>query len=644
MPLSIITAREISLIRELFKLYLLFILLFFVGRGGLYFLYADRMADMALGESLLSFLHGLRLDTMAVSFILVVPALVMAFTPARFARAAGKFLHVYVLLFVLIALFVENATYPFVAQYDVRPNYLFVEYLEYPEEVSSMVLKEYPFELAVAGVMMALAVWLYRRFGPFRFEEAMRSVWWRRAILFPLVGVLIFIGIRSSFGHRPANISDALYSTNRMANEIAKNSLYSIGYAYKSYRDEESILKRYGKIDIDEAYKRVSERLSLPLREDAPYSRTVKSHFPSENPKNLVIFIQESMGAQFVGFSGGDATITPNMEKLSHDALVFTNLYSNGTRSIRGLAAMTSGWLPLAGEEVVKRNKSQSDFFTVASLLKPLGYKSSFIYGGEGRFDNMRAWYMGNGFDEVIEQKDFGFPSFVSSWGVCDEDLVVKANEKFKEHARKGEKFVSVMFSQSNHAPFELPEGKIEFIPGKPRQSAENAIKYADFAIGRFFEMAKKEAYYKDTVFVVVADHNVRVYGDDTVPVNMFHIPALIVSEGVKPQKFDRLATQPDVLATALDLIGVDLTYPILGHSMLDESNPEVAFMMFNDTFALRDHDRVAILEPDKAPQTFRYVDERLEPSPHDRGLEKDVLAMIAVLDDMYTKKLYRPR
>ncbi|MBN2870274.1 MAG: sulfatase-like hydrolase/transferase [Campylobacterales bacterium] len=631
------------MIRELFKLYLIFILLFFVGRAGLYFLYADRMADMAFAESLLSFLYGLRLDTMAASIILVVPALVMAFAPARFAPAAGKFLHVYTLLFLLIALFVENATFPFVAQYDVRPNYLFVEYLEYPQEVSSMIVKEYPFELVVAGLMLALAVWFYRRFRFFHFEQGMQSVWWKRAILFPLVGAVLFLGIRSSLGHRPANISDALYSTNRMANEIAKNSLYSIGYAYKSYRSEESILKRYGRIDRDEAYARVSERLDLPLGKGFPFSRTVQSRFPADKPKNLVIFIQESMGAQFVGFSGGDAEITPNMDKLSRDALVFTNLYSNGTRSIRGLAAMTSGWLPLAGEEVVKRNKSQSGFFTVASLLKPLGYKSSFIYGGEGRFDNMRSWYMGNGFDEVIEQKDFDSPSFVSSWGVCDEDLVVRANEKFREHTRKGEKFVSVMFSQSNHSPFELPDGKIEFIPGQPRQSAENAIKYADFAIGRFFEMAKKEAYYKDTVFVVVADHNVRVYGDDTVPVNMFHIPALIVSEGVEPQKFDRIATQPDVLATALDLVGVDLTYPILGHSMFDESNPEVAFMMFNDAFALRDRDRVAILEPDKAPQTFRYDNKRLNPVPHDQKLERDALALITVLDDLYAKKLYRP-
>jgi len=484
--------------------------------------------------------------------------------------------------------------------------------------------------------------WSYLRFSPLRLIEAIQTPLWKRLVLFPIVVAVLFIGIRSSFGHRPANISDALYSTNRMANEIAKNSLYSIGYAYKSYTKEGNLIKPYGKMELSEAYERVGKKLALNPNQEFPFNRLEATHFKTQKPKNLVIFIQESMGSQFVGFSGGDTAITPNMEKLSHEGVAFTNLFSNGTRSIQGLAGMSSGYLPLPGEGVVKRNKSQSDFFTVAALLKPYGYKSSFIYGGEGRFDNMRSWYMGNGFDEVIEQKDYQNPSFVSTWGVSDEDLVLKANEKFKSHAAKGEKFVSVMFSSSNHSPFELPEKKIDFITGKPKNGVENAVKYADFAIGRLFELAKKESYYKDTVFVVVADHNVRVYGDDLVPVNMFHIPALIVSDGIKAQKINTLTTQPDVLATALDMIGVDLTYPILGHSIYSDKKQEVALMMFNDNFALRDHEKVAIIQPNKEALTFTYENDHLKPSPHNKELERDALAFVTVMDDMYNKKLFR--
>lgn len=628
--------------RELLKIYLLFTALFFLGRLGLYILYFDRLSDITFAHSLLSFVYGLKLDTMTVSIILVIPALLLGITPQMLAKPVGRLINGYLLVFILIALYVENATFPFVAQYDVRPNYLFIEYLKYPQEVTSMILKEYPLQLAVALGMLIFTAWGYLRFYPSRFVETLQTPLWKRLLLFPIIAAILFIGIRSSFGHRPANISDALYSTNRMANEIAKNSLYSIGNAYYSYTKEADITKPYGKMDLNEAYTRVGEKLNLDGKGEFPFNRLEPTHFPSQKPKNLVIFIQESMGSQFVGFSGGDVSITPNLEKLSHEGIAFSNLYSNGTRSIRGLAAMTSGWLPVAGEGVVKRNKSQSDFFTVASLLKPLGYKSCFIYGGEGRFDNMRSWYLGNGFDEVIEQKDYRNPSFVSTWGVSDEDLVIKANEKFKDYTAKGEKFVSVMFSSSNHSPFELPEGKIDFIPGKPKKGVENAVKYADFAIGRFFELAKKEPYYKDTVFVVVADHNIRVYGDDLVPVNMFHIPALIISDGIKPQKIDTLSTQPDVLATALDLVGVDLTYPVLGHSLFSDAKQEVSFMMFNDIFALRDHGKVAIIQPNKEPLTFTYENEHLKPAPHDPKLEKDALAFITVLNDMYNKKLYR--
>jgi hypothetical protein len=122
----------------------------------------------------------------------------------------------------------------------------------------------------------------------------------------------------------------------------------------------------------------------------------------------------------------------------------------------------------------------------------------------------------------------------------------------------------------------------------------------------------------------------------------MFHIPALIISNGLKAQKFDALSTQPDVLATALDLLGVNLTYPVLGHSIYSDTKQETAFMMFNDMFALRVRDKVAIIQPNKPAQTFTYIKEHLQAAPHDSELEKDALAFVKVTDDMYNKKLFR--
>ena len=348
------------------------------------------------------------------------------------------------------------------------------------------------------------------------------------------------------------------------------------------------------------------------------------------------------MGAQFVKVTDGEDGITPNLNRLSKDGLLFKNLYSNGTRSIRGIAGVVSGNFAIPGKGVLKRNKSQNDFFTISSLLEPLGYHTMFIYGGESRFDNMRGWFLGNGFDEIIDEPKFKDPQFVGTWGVCDEEVVKRADREFKKLYEKGEKFASVIFSTSNHAPFDFPEDKIKLIESEKKKSVKNAIKYADFAIGEFIKLAKKSGYYKDSIIVVIADHNVRVYGDDMVPVDMFHIPAIILGSDIKPKVYEKLSTQPDVLATALDLMGLDLTYPIMGHSIYEDSKKELSLMQFNSTYALRVGDKVAIIRPNKKAQTFIYRDKHLVKTDSDEDLEKGVLAFVIALDLIYNKKLYR--
>ncbi|MEV9594768.1 LTA synthase family protein [Aliarcobacter butzleri] len=582
------------------------------------------------------------MDTIVICIILVIPTIFLAITPKIFSNFISKFLSIYILFFLLIALFIECASFPFFAQYDLKPNYLFIEYLEYPQEVTSLLFKDYKFQFIAVFILIIATIKIYSKSKFINFEQVFKQNYISRILILAPILLVLFLGIRSSLGHRPVNISDALYSENRVINEITKNSLHSLGYAYYSNKKAENNISKYGKIDIKEAYKVASLAIGIDYKDEKkPFYREVKSKLTSKKQKNLVIFIQESMGAQFTGFIGKQ-NFTPNLDNLAQDYLSFTNLYSNGTRSVRGLAALTSGTLPINGIEVIKRNKSQEGYFTIASLLKPYGYKSSFIYGGEARFDNMKGWYLGNGFDEVIEQKDFTNPIFTSTWGVSDEDLVIKANEKFKSYYENKEKFVSVMFSSSNHMPFELPDGKIEFEKNIPKTSVENAIKYADFAIGKFFELAKKEDYFKDTVFVVIADHNVRVYGDQIVPIDMFQIPAVIVSSDIPHQIFTNLTSQSDVLATALDLIGIDLSYPILGNSIFKDNKKNINLMIFDEIYAYRKEDKVAILVPNMPIKTYLYKDKKLIEIENDLVLEKEALALIYVLDDMYKNKSYK--
>ncbi len=633
-----------QILKQLSKYYIYMIIIFFIGRLILFIIYFDKFGDTN-PSYWLTFLYGLRMDTITASIVLIIPTILLTLSPKVLSRFINIILKYYFLIILSVLIYIENANLPFIAQYDVRPNYLFVEYLEYPKEVFAMIIADYKLALSISFAMIAFFIYFYLKNFKNDFLNVFEISYLKRIALFLPIAILIFIGIRSSFAHRPANNSDAMYSSNRMINEITKNSIYSIASAiYINKRHGSTkLIAQYGKMEISEALQRVRKRLGIKNLDDVlPFTRLEKTNFKTNNSKNLVIFIQESLGYQFVEAVGGETGITPNLNRLSKEGILFKDLYSNGTRSIRGLAGSVAGNLAVPGKGVLKRNKSQNDFFTISSLLEPYGYHTMFLYGGESRFDNMKGWFRGNGFDEIIDQPHFKDPIFTGTWGASDEDLVNKANEEFKKLYAKNKKFAAVMFSTSNHAPFDFPDGKIELVTGVDKKSVKNAIKYADYAIGKFIDDARKENYYKDTIFVIISDHNVRVYGDDMVPVNMFHIPGLILGENIKPFTYEKISTQPDVLATALDLIGLDLIYPIMGNSIFSDNKKEVSLMQFHTSYALRVKDTIAILRPNKKAITFKYVKQHLVKIESDSQLEKDVLAFVVALDYIYNKKLYK--
>lgn len=633
-----------TLLTQLFKYYIYMIGIFFLGRVALFVTFYEHFKNEEFNY-FLTFLYGLRMDTITASAFLIVPVILLTLSPNRIKNAVNTILKYYFLLIISFIIYMEIATFPFIFQYDVRPNYLFVEYLVYPKEVFSMIFEEYKIELIFAVGTISLFIYLYLKNYKDSFLKPFTLSYIKRIAFFIPLIIVLFLGIRSSFGHRGANSSDAMFSTNRMINEITKNSIHSVLYAVyvDTKHGTKNLLKKYGKMDINEAISTVEKSLNIQsIDKTQPLQRFEKSHFPSKNSKNVVIFIQESLGYQFVESLGGAKAITPNLNKLSKEGIFFHDLYSNGTRSIRGLAGLTAGNFAVPGKGVLKRNKSQKDYFTIAKLLKPLGYHTSFIYGGESRFDNMKGWFLGNNFDEVIDREKFTNPSFVGTWGVCDEEVINRANQEYKKLYAKNKKFASVIFSTSNHSPFDFPKEKIELLPNVKEKSVENAIKYADFAIGKFIENAKKEAYYKDTIFVIVADHNIRVYGNSMVPVDMFQIPALILGEDIAPLKYKNIATQPDLLATTLDLMGLDVQYPIMGQSIFNDKKQNIALMQFNDYYALRKDNKVAILRPNKKPVTFLYQDKKLTVAKSDEKLEKELLSFIIVLNHLYDKKLYK--
>jgi phosphoglycerol transferase MdoB-like AlkP superfamily enzyme len=186
------------------------------------------------------------------------------------------------------------------------------------------------------------------------------------------------------------------------------------------------------------------------------------------------------------------------------------------------------------------------------------------------------------------------------------------------------------LLTTSNHTPFEFPDGRIELYE-QPKATRNNNVKYADFALGKFFEQARKEAYYSATVFLVIADHSTRLRGQDLIPVEKFHIPGLIIAPHLKPRVFEKIASQIDMTPTLLDIMGISAELPIIGRPLLGlpEQEPGRAIMQYGTTRGLMVGDSVLVQQPEKFPEQFTYsdADKRLHPAPLDPERALDGLA-----------------
>jgi phosphoglycerol transferase MdoB-like AlkP superfamily enzyme len=530
-------------------------------------------------------------------------------------------------------------------QFDSRPNRLFIEYIGYPKEVGSTLLAGYLAHLIAAAVLLSVgATWVYKRLRAATADARPLGLATAVVAAFALF-VASFAAARSTLDHRAVNPSTVAISTDPMANDLALNSTYTLLYAITEETGEPEGGFRYAEMPEQRALELVKREMRVPAGDfasaEVPTLHRQAATATVAKPKNLVIVLEESLGAEFVGALGGKP-LTPRLDALAKDGVWFENLYATGTRSVRGLEALITGFTPTPARSVVKLGGSQRDFFTIAQLLKTFGYDTSFIYGGEGQFDNMRRFFMNNGFDFTIDQDDYVNPVFYGSWGVADEDLFKRADEEFAKPRDKP--FFSLVFTTSNHSPYEYPDGRIEPYEPDPH-TVNNAVKYADYALGKFFDVARTRPYWNDTVFLVVADHNSRVYGANLVPVEHFHIPGLILGGGIEPKTYAPVASQIDLPPTLLSMIGISAAHPMIGHDLTRAEYadwPGRAIMQYDDTQAYMVGNKAVVLRKHLAPATFEWDGAKLNPLPDDAAQAEVAIAHANWASTSYEKKLYR--
>ncbi len=562
------------------------------------------LAQWLLWLLVLALLYGLSLGALyalyhaqpAMTWPLVVLFLLALPIPGLVYVARGGQWALYTLALAMIygLLFVAASELVFWNEFSVRFNFIAVDYLVYTTEVIGNIRESYPVGRWLALlVLLALVIFALSR-RALRTRDGGSSLWQRT----PLVLAWLVLTAASVVFVNGA-MKDR--SGNNYVNELAGNGIYQFFAAFRSGHLDYATF--YRTLPDAQAYQRVRDLLQTP---DATYlstdprdlTRAIRARGP-ERHLNVVLISVESLSGDYLGTFGNTAHMTPFLDSLSNQSLFFSRLYANGTRTVRGLEALSLSIPPTPGDSVVKSPHNEN-LFSLASIFNDRGYQSDFVYGGYGQFDNMNDFFSHNGY-RAVDRRDIPKGATIHSenvWGVADEDLYTLALRQMDQIHAAGKPFFLHIMTTSNHRPFTFPAGRVS----QPNGTRQGAVAYTDWAIGDFIRRAREKAYFDDTVFVITADHCASSAGKTSVPVNRYHIPLWIYAPAqIAPQRVDRLMSQIDIPPTLLGLLNFSYRSRFFGYDLLRlPAGHERAFPATYEKLGYLTQDVLTVLEPQR--------------------------------------------
>jgi phosphoglycerol transferase MdoB-like AlkP superfamily enzyme len=510
----------------------------------------------------------------AVFFIFPYCLYLLAFPSKKTGNAADRILTFNILFFTFfITVFSFLAEFPFWDEFNTRFNFIAVDYLIYTYEVVENINQSYPLPLLII-VLLALTGLLFLYFHKTKkFQLSFsNSQTFKNRLVYTLVLAFISLIYIQFVPNKMAENGKNLY-----VNELSKNGVYSFFAAFRS--NELDYDTFYQKLPDNEAFALVKKDIqqsnqSYVSNEQASLNRKVSNTGTEKHP-NIVLVCIESFSAKFMTEFGNKAKLTPNLDTISRQSIFFTNLYATGTRTVRGMEALTLSVPPTPGNSIVRR-PNNSNLYSIATVLKQKDYSLNFIYGGDGYFDNMNTFFGGQGF--TIVDRNRGNPlseevktqriniednevTFENAWGICDEDIYNKTLKIADANFKTGKPFFNFIMTTSNHKPYSFPEHVIKMPQGK----RESVIKYTDYAIGNFINNAKKKPWFKNTVFIFVADHCANSAGKWEVNIDKHHIPAMIYNTHLAPEKVNKLVSQIDLMPTVFGYLNWNYNTSLYG-------------------------------------------------------------------------------
>ena len=605
-----------------------------------------------LGKTILT---GIFYDIGTASFVFMPLTIYLTVIPKKIIGSYIDKSIVYFisLITVFILIFTFFAEITFWEEFRTRFNFIAVDYLIYTNEVISNIQQSYPLPILISGIISLCFVVFYL----FRKLDAFKNTYTYKL---PLNGRILFlIGnlMIALFFTKFITNQRAEWSTNRYNNEISKSGIYSFFAAFRNNQLEYKTF--YKTIENEKAFSILKKHLQINSNSDTQLLRQISKtqNLEKEQRPNVVLVMMESMSASFMKEYGSKLNITPNLDSIAQKGISFTNLMATGNRTVRGIEALTLSIPPTPGQSIVKR-PNNDNLFTIANVFKSKGYTNTFFYGGDGYFDNMNTYFSGNNFNifdrshskilnENLETIRTNITdeqvTFENAWGICDEDIYNIVLNQCDAMYKNKQPFFNYILTTSNHRPYTYPKNKIDIPSGTGR---DGAVKYADYAIGQFLKKASEKEWFKNTVFIFVADHCASSAGKNEIDVENYHIPAIIYNlPNQMPFKENKLMSQIDILPTLFGKLNWNYNSKFYGQDINSKTYSERALMAtYRKLSYLNNKYEVIILSDQKkyAQYIWDKNSNNLISKPINSNLLQETISWYQTADYLFTNNLLK--
>jgi len=563
-------------------------------------LLASHLAEANISISNLVGLYavGLIYDLSFLLYATLPMALYLLLCPRKlWQQSYYKKLMAYVMgLSLYVMLFTAVAEWLFWDEFGVRFNFIAVDYLVYSEEVINNILESYPIYPLLA-LLAILAIGLTLTFRKTLAAALDAPSMAPKQAFYSLVAMLLLVGLCIGFvgQNAPRGLGGNAYQR-----ELASNGPFQFFAAFRNNElDYQQFYSTLPESDVAGLLRsEVSEPNARFIGSDALDIRREIDNPGQPKRLNVVLVTIESLSAKYLGSFGDSRGLTPNLDALRKQSLAFSNFFATGTRTDRGLEAITLSIPPTPGRSIVKRIGREAGYASLGQQFAAQGYDSVFLYGGRGYFDNMNAFFGGNGY-RIVDQSSVAEAdiAFKNAWGMSDEDLYMQTLKIADADHKSGKPFFLQLMTTSNHRPYTYPEGRIDIPSGDGR---EGAVKYTDYAIGQLIAQARGKPWFKDTLFIFVADHTAGSAGKEDLPVANYRIPLFIYApEQIEPREFTDVVSQIDLAPTLLGMLNFDYVSTFFGRNVLREDRTAGRALIGNyQHLGLFDGNNLAILSP----------------------------------------------